>query len=323
MTLLHPIPTFYSVVVPIYKNEEFIPALIERCERLNQTLHGRLETVFVVDGSPDRSFQLLAQALPHARFNSRLIALSRNFGSFAAIRAGLAVAQGPYFTMMAADLQEPEHLILETFEALSTGEWDVVVGVRTARDDPWVSLVASRSFWWLYRKMVQREVPAGGIDMFGCSTVVRDALMTMSESNSTLVGLLVWLGFRRKNIGYRRLPRLFGTSAWSFRRKVKYLLDSTFAFSDLPIRLLTLVGALGTTVSAILGVVVVTLKLTGFIRVPGYAPLMLSIVCSTAILLFAMGILGGYIWRTFENTKRRPASVSMIDLSFRPSEDAP
>jgi glycosyltransferase involved in cell wall biosynthesis len=116
------VTTRYSLIVPVYKNEAFIGELIARCERLNHALGGALEVVIVVDGSPDRSYEKLAEALPSADFASRLVALSRNFGSFAAIRAGLQLARGPYFTMMAADLQEPEQLVLDTFAALDSGD---------------------------------------------------------------------------------------------------------------------------------------------------------------------------------------------------------
>lgn len=308
--------TRYSLIVPVYKNEAFIGELIARCERLNHALDGALEVVLVVDGSPDRSYEKLVEALPKAGFASRLVALSRNFGSFAAIRAGLELARGPFFTMMAADLQEPEELVLDTFAALDSGDWDVVAGVRTARNDPWLTTMMSRAFWFLYRRMVQREVPRGGIDIFGCTLQVRDALLALEESHSTLVGLLLWLGFRRKEIGYVRLPRLHGKSAWSFSRKLKYLLDSTFAFSDLPIRILILTGAIGSLISVVVGLLILIFALTGSIAVPGYAPIMLTIFFATTVILFSLGILGSYIWRTFENTKRRPAHIAMIDRTF-------
>lgn len=308
--------TRYSLVVPIYKNEAFIGDLITRCQSLNKALQNKLEVVFVVDGSPDRSYELLAKALPAACLPSRLVVLSRNFGSFAAIRAGLSLANGPYYTMMAADLQEPEELVLQTFVALDSGDWDVVAGVRTGRNDPWLTGLASRTFWFVYRRMVQREIPRGGMDMFGCTEQVRNALMDLEESHSTLVGLLLWLGFRRKEIGYVRLPRLHGRSAWSFRRRVKYLLDSAFAFSDLPIRLLMFIGAFGTTLSVAVSIIILVLSATHAIAVPGYAPTMLAIFFATTVILFSLGILGSYIWRTFENTKRRPAHVIMIDRSF-------
>jgi len=105
--------TPYSLVIPVYKNEESIPSLLEAIEKLNRDLDGQLEAVFVVDGSPDQSYALLKTHLPACQFQSKLLLLSRNFGSYAAIRAGLQAATGSYFAVMAADLQEPPVLVLE------------------------------------------------------------------------------------------------------------------------------------------------------------------------------------------------------------------
>ena len=167
----------YSLVIPVYKNEDSLPAVVERLEFLKEQLDGPLEAVFVIDGSPDRSYLVLKELLPTAGFESRLIVLSRNFGSMAAIRQGLAAARGPYFAGMAADLQEPVELVLEMFRALSAGDVDVTVGVRTSRADPFLSRLFSGIFWWVYRKTIQPEIPAGG----GCARlhpIVRDALST-------------------------------------------------------------------------------------------------------------------------------------------------
>src|SRR5947209_7776704 len=108
----------YSLIVPVYRNEESIGELVDTVLRLDDELQGELEVVFVVDGSPDRSAELLDAALSHAEVKAQLLILSRNFGSFAAIRAGLAAARGRYFAIMAADLQEPESLILDFFRSL-------------------------------------------------------------------------------------------------------------------------------------------------------------------------------------------------------------
>ncbi len=281
----------FSLVIPVYRNEENVPALVDRVAAMNASL-GDFEAVFVVDGSPDRSYLALRERLEQAEFASQLIGLSRNFGSFAAIRQGLAAARGSYFSVMAADLQEPAELILTFFRRLESGEVDVVVGARAARDDPFLSSVSSRVFWWTYRTFVQPEVPAGGVDVFGCNLVVRDALLSLHESNSSLVGLLFWLGFRRESVEYRRLAREHGKSGWSFRRKVRYLLDSAFAFTDLPISLLATAGALGVLISIVLAVAVVSMRLAGRIQVLGYTPIMLLLLFSLSVTLFALGIVG-------------------------------
>jgi polyisoprenyl-phosphate glycosyltransferase len=310
----------YSLVVPVYCNEASIPELIAVVGRLDHALNHSLEAVFVVDGSPDRSYERLDAALPASGLTAQLIALSRNFGSFSAVREGLAAARGDYMAMMAADLQEPEELILDFFRALEAEPVDVALGVRTGRSDPLTARVASKTFWWLYRRFVQPEIPPGGIDVFGCNRAFRDHLMRLHESNTSLVGQIVWLGFRRKLVPYRRLPRRHGKSAWSFARKVKYLLDSMFAFSDFPIRALTWVGAAGLAISVALALVVLVAKVTGAIAVPGYAATVLTIIFFAALNSFGLGIIGSYTWRAYENTKARPHAIVFHTKTFGETE---
>lgn len=307
-----------SLVVPVFRNEESLPDLVEAVEELNRSLDGALEAVFVVDGSPDRSLEVLAGLLPGASFRSQLLALSRNFGSFAAITAGLRAARGEIFAVMAADLQEPPELILEFARVLTEGTVDVVVGTRSGRADPFWSRTASRAFWWLYRRLVQPQIPPGGIDVFGCNAAFRRHLLSLPERNSTLVGLLVWLGFRRREVPYVRRERRRGQSGWSFRRKLRYLLDSVFAFSDLPVRVLSAAGLAGLALSVLLGGFVLVARLVGDIAVPGYAATVLVVMFFGGLNSLGIGLLGEYLWRTFENTKGRPAYVVAAAATYGP-----
>lgn len=306
-------PPVFSLIIPVYRNEATLLALLERIESLAGRLSGRLEAVFVIDGSPDNSHALLAKELkskPFA-FDSQLIQLARNFGSFAAIRTGLSAARGVYFAVMAADLQEPADLVLQFFDALQHEPVDVTLGVRKGRADPFKDRVASWVFWHTYRLLVQPEVPSGGIDVFGCNRAVRDVLISLHEANSTLVGLLLWIGFRRKCVHYSRLPRPEGKSGWSLSRKVKYMMDSAYAFSDLPVRLLLLIGSLGTVGALTASFIVLTGWALGLVTVKGYTPIVLSILLSTSVILFSLGLIGGYVWRAFENSKNRPLHIAM------------
>ena len=305
-----------SLIVPVYRNEESISDLLVALEQLSSRLGGAFEVVFVVDGSPDRSLELLQKTLPGVGFRSQILSLSRNFGSFAAIRAGLAAGSGDLFAVMAADLQEPPDLVLSFQEALQSGRYDVAVGCRDSRSDPLRDRLFSTTFWGLYRTLVQREVPRGGVDVFGCTRRFRDEILRLKESNSTLVGLIFWLGFRRAEILYRRRPRQHGRSAWSFRRKFRYLLDSSFAFSDLPIRLLSLVGLMGILLSLAFSAVVLVGRVTGRIEVPGYAATVLTVMFFGGLNSLGIGILGEYLWRTFENTKGRPDYVVFAHAEF-------
>jgi glycosyltransferase involved in cell wall biosynthesis len=308
--------TKHSLVIPVYKNAESIPALLRACADLADQLHGDLEVVFVVDGSPDASHSLLRDGLPRAGFRSQLVLLSRNFGSFSAIREGLRAAGGQYLAVMAADLQEPPELVLSFFQVLAEEPVDVVLGSRTSRADPLLSRLTASLFWWVYRRVIEPNMPPGGVDVFGCTREFRDRLLTLPESNSSLVGLLFWLGYRRKLVSYSRLPRLAGKSAWTLRKKLKYLFDSLFAFSDLPIRLLTLFGALGLLTSAVLSIVVFVARVLGLVTVPGYAATVLVVTFFSALNSFGLGVIGSYVWRTFENTKGRPLAIVMATEAY-------
>jgi polyisoprenyl-phosphate glycosyltransferase len=310
----------YSIVIPVYGNEPSLPGVLQRLADLADCLSDPLEAVFVVDGSPDGSYPLLAQRLPSQPFRSKLIAHSRNFGSFAAIRTGMERASGSRIGVMAADLQEPAELMLEFFRLLDEDSADIVVGARRNRDDPGLATLGSRLFWTFYRRLVQREMPVGGVDVFACSDEFRDHLVAFDEANSSLVALTIWLGFRRLTVEYDRLPRNseHGRSGWTLRKKLKYLSDSVFSFTDLPIRALLAAGCIGVLISIVLAGVVAIGRASGAITVPGYAATIMVISFFGALNLAGFGIVGAYVWRAFENTKRRPGSVVMGERDFAP-----
>lgn len=310
----------FSLVVPVYKNEGSIGELLDAMDGIQRGLDGVLEVVFVVDGSPDRSYELLLAGLQDRGFCSQLILLSRNYGSFAAIREGFIHARGRYFAVMAADLQEPPQLVVDFFLLLRGGDVDVVLGTRATRSDPLFDRVASGIFWGVYRRLVQPELPRGGVDVFACNTAFRDQLIRFDEANSSLVGQVIWLGFRRKEIPYERLERRHGRSAWTFSKKLKYLTDSIFSFTDLPIRLLFGLGVGGVMVSVLLGLLVAIARLSGWVQVPGYAATLLVVLFFAALNLLGFGIIGAYVWRGFENTKRRPHAVVLTSRKFDSKE---
>ena len=308
--------TRYSLVVPVYRNEETIPDLLHALAGIDKALHGGLEIVFVVDGSPDRSQACLVESLPRSGLTAKLLEMSRNFGAFAAIRAGLTEATGPYFAVMAADLQEPPELVVEFFRRLEQDTCDVVCGVRAGRDDPWRSRLASGLFWAAYRRLVQPEMPEGGVDVFGCNVAARDALVALTESHSSLIGQLLWIGMRRDEVPYHRRARRQGKSGWTLRRKIAYMMDSSLAFSDLPIRLLFGVGVLALAVAVVYGAIVLVARLTNLIVEPGYAPTVLLISGFGALNALGLSVVGAYAWRAFENTKARPLAIVRRRFTF-------
>ena len=300
-----------SLIIPIYRNEENISELLEALSVLHGNLLGDLEVIFVFDGSPDQSRKLIDVSRHTVPFKHLIVEHSRNFGSFAAIVTGMRHSSGNYLAVMSADLQEPIGLIEEFFHTLHTSDVDIVVGSRQSRSDGWAPNLASNTFWFLFRKIIQPEIPRGGVDVFGCSRQVAQIIQGMQEANTSLIGLLYWIGFRRREIPYIRKPRAKGASAWNFRRRLKYLTDSLFSFTTLPITIISWLGIIGTTVAFSLGVFVFVNWLYGNIEQPGYTAFILVQLASTAAILTAIGVIGTYVWRTYDNSKRRPNAIEL------------
>ena len=311
-------PISHTLIIPIYRNEEFLPEVLQAVQEIASHTAGGLEVVFVVDGSPDRSEAWLREHLPAFGVPSQLIALSRNFGSFTAVRTGLAAARGEFIAVMAADLQEPPVLMLDFFKSLAQGH-DVAVGTRSGRDDPAASQFSARMFWRLYRFLVQPEIPASGVDVFAVSRRARDALLQLDEAHSSLIAQLFWIGFPRAQVPYQRRARKYGSSGWTWRKKAAYLLDSIFSFTAIPITLLMFIGFAGTVGFLLLGVALMGARALNLVAVPGYTAIMVTILFSASLILLGLGIVGSYVWRAYENTKRRPLGLVRERTQFNDS----
>jgi glycosyltransferase involved in cell wall biosynthesis len=295
-----------SLVVPVYNNAESIPELIDAVTHIADRTSGEFEVIFVLDGSPDHSRELLAEHLCGSRIRARMVEHSRNFGAFAAIRTGMSLASGRHIAVMAADLQEPPELIVEFFRILATKDTDVVAGVRARRNDR--GDAASKLYWRLYRRFVLNDIPPGGVDVFACTAAVRDVVCSLEDVHTSLVAQLFWVGFRREMVAYDRIPRS-RQSGWTARRKFRYLSDSVFAFTDLPVRILWTVGAMGMTLGLAVGMVILAARIAGAITVPGYAATVLILLLFLSLNSLGLGIIGSYVWRAYESIKRRPGAI--------------
>jgi glycosyltransferase involved in cell wall biosynthesis len=308
-----------SLVIPVYGNRDTIEALVEAVEGIGESVDGGLEVIFVVDGSPDDSLDLLAKALGASPVQARVVEHSRNFGSFAAIRTGMSLAQGEYIAVMAADLQEPPELVVEFLDRLHGDGVDVVAGRRASRDDRGDAF--SKLYWFLYRRFVMSEIPAGGADVFACTAHVRDVVCSLEHVHTSLIGQLFWVGFRRQLVPYDRRSSP-GESGWTLRRKLRYLSDSVFAFTDLPVRMLWLVGLVGLAVGLLLAVAVLVARAAGAVSVPGYTATILIIIFFGSFNMIGLGIIGSYVWRAYDTVKGRPGAIVRSVVEFRAGKDA-
>jgi glycosyltransferase involved in cell wall biosynthesis len=295
-----------SLVIPVYRNRDSIPLLVEAVEGIAGRVPGGLEAIFVIDGSPDDSHERLLNALEGTRFKARVVEHSRNFGSLAAVRTGLGIARGERIAVMAADLQEPPDLVVEFLRCLATEDVDVVAGERASRDDRGDAM--SKLYWRLYRRFVLADIPSSGVDVFACTAAVRDVICSLESVHTSLVAQLFWVGFRRRLIPYDRRPRP-GPSGWTLGAKMRYLTDSVFAFTDLPVRILWLAGLAGLGLGVLIGVLELIARATGAITVPGYTATILVITFFGSLNMIGLGIIGSYVWRAYETIKGRPAAV--------------
>ena len=309
----------YSIVIPVYKNSESLRRLLTQLTVLSEHLNHDVEAIFVVDGSPDMSLNVLLSELPQMPFSATVLELSRNFGAFSAIRVGMGSARGQYVAVMSADLQEPPELIEQFFEVLENGKADIALGSRAHRTDSRMTTAASTLYWWAYRRTIHRDLPRGGVDVFACTHEVAATVNELPESHTSLIGLLYWIGYRKVEIPYIRLARQEGKSSWTFGRKIRYFTDSIYTFTGFPIVVLLIIGLLGILLSVALAFIVTIGWLTGRVTETGYTPIMLAITGSTSAILFAMGIVGSYVWRTYENSKNRPSAI--VRRTYRANDE--
>ena len=298
-----------SIVVPVFKNEESIDRLLNRVTSLASSLVGDVEAIFVVDGSPDSSLSLLQTSLPNTTFDSKIILLSRNFGAFSAIRAGLREADGTATVVMAADLQEPISLIEELLGLVVKDGVDVAVGVREARKDSFVSRFLSSSFWRFFNRLTTLEMPKGGVDIFALSCDARQKINEFEESSTSLWGLIYWIGFKRQEVSYLREKRAEGVSSWSLRKRINYAKDSITAFSEIPLSIFLWSGVIGALVSLLLVVVLIVRLFMNQNDDVSRQLVSIGLLFVVSYLMSGLGLLGTYLWRVSDNVRKRPDSI--------------
>lgn len=297
-----------SIAVPVYYNELNLPHLFPRLFGLaDANPQYDFEYIFVDDGSGDNSFQILAD-LAERDARVRVVKLSRNFGSNAATLAGLHYVSGDCVAMIAADLQDPPELITTMLQRWEAGK-KVVLATREDREDPLVNRLLSGAFYWLFRHLAIREMPANGCDFVLVDRKVADMLVQMGEKNPYLFGLILWLGFDRDIVYYTRQKRELGKSRWTLGKRVKYFIDALVSFTYVPMRLVSALGIALALAGFVWAVVVVLNRILAGVPVQGWASLMTVVLVVSGVQLLTLGIFGEYLWRNFEETRKRPSFV--------------
>jgi polyisoprenyl-phosphate glycosyltransferase len=303
-----------SVVVPVYWNEQSLPALFEKMLEVEAGLQAMglgFELVFVDDGSGDRSWEVLL-SLRERRPGTRLIKLSRNFGAVHASKTGFRYVTGDCFMIVAADLQDPPELILEMARHWLNGA-RFVICARAGRDDPFVSRLFSAFYYRMLHLLVMKEYPEGGFDMALMDRALLPHLVNSSKNVFTPL-LAYWLGFKPTVIKYHRPAREHGKSRWTFSRKFKSFLDVMLGFSVTPIRVMSGFGVIVAAISFIYGASVVIHAFVRGIEVPGFASIIALVTFLLGIIILMLGVIGEYLWRVFDETNKRPETVVEIEL---------
>ncbi len=296
-----------SIIIPVYFNEMNLHDLYDDLKSKVLCKLDEYELVFVDDGSQDSSYTILKeiQAMDH---NVMLVKLSRNFGSHSAILAGLIHSTGDCAAMKAADLQEPSTMILEMYEKWLAGN-NVVLAIRKDRQEPWVQKTISNLYYKVMRKIALSSMPDGGFDCFLIDRKVIKVLELMDEKNSTLMGQILWAGFKTDVIYYTRLQREKGKSRWTLSKKIKLFVDSILAFSYFPIRFISTMGILTFFGTILWLLYILYAKMFIGIEVEGWTTLMITNLFFYGLILLTLGIIGEYLWRAFDAARHRPSFI--------------
>lgn len=297
-----------SIVIPVYYNEDNLVPLYEDIKKkVIEVIDFEYELVLVNDGSGDRSYEIMKELAAEDR-HIKIISLSRNFGSHAAILCGLTKCTGDCAVVKAADLQEPSELILEMVGRWKKG-FNVVLAVREGREEGRGQTLFANLYYNLVRKTALPEMPKGGFDVYLLDRKVINVVMALDERNSALTGQILWSGFKTDKVYYTRLAREIGTSRWTLKKKIRLVTDTLFSFSTLPIKTVTLVGAFSFAGSLVWALCEIVFKLMGLIDVSGWTTLFIFQLFSFGVLMMTLGILGEYLWRTFDASRNRPPYI--------------
>jgi dolichol-phosphate mannosyltransferase len=307
-----------SVVAPVYDEE----ALVEEFyARVCTALEGlRFELVLVDDGSSDKTPEILDR-LASSDPRVRVVYLSRNFGHQTALTAGLDHAAGNAVVMLDADLQDPPELIPRMLDHWRAG-CDVVYAVREQRQgESRFKLSTARWFYRLFDKLAQVELQHNSGDFRLLDRRALNALLSMRERNRFLRGMTVWVGYTQAAVPYHRDPRYAGETKYTIAKMLRFSLDAISSFSHRPLQLATLFGFVISTLAFVAIPIVIILRILGS-YLPGFSAITIVVLLLGGIELIAIGIIGEYVGRIYDEVKGRPLYLVRARRNMRDAEPA-
>ncbi|WP_192821715.1 glycosyltransferase family 2 protein [Rufibacter sp. LB8] len=299
-----------SIIIPCYFNELNIPVTVGELVE-NESLFPQqvsFEYVFVDDGSKDNTFQALLNVKQAYPDKVKVVKLASNVGSYNAMVAGMEYATGECVVIISADLQDPPELMVKMYDYWRQGI-KLVIASRKDRQDPFLSKLFANTFHAIMRKIAIKNLPQGGFDFVLFDGSIRQSILEMKERNTNVLYLLVWMGYDFVTIPYVRKERSVGISKWTWRKKIKLLLDSVMSFSYAPIRAISVMG-IGLGMAAFLyALFLIVAKVSGAIQVEGWSSLMVVLLFVSSFQMIALGILGEYVWRGWDAARKRPLYI--------------
>jgi dolichol-phosphate mannosyltransferase len=304
-----------SVVVPAMNEEQNVAPFYDAVAGVTDSLSGfEWEFLFVDDGSTDGTVERLLK-LRESDARVRVIQLSRNFGSYAALRAGFDYASGDAVITISADLQDSPDLFRAFVERWQEG-YHIVWGVRAQRDDPWSKKLLAGLFYRIIRRLALPNLPSAGMDCGLFDRRVVESFRLIPDKNAITFMTIYWMGFRQASIPYHRQRRQFGESKWPFRKRLKSAVDVITAFSFLPIRVSSYLGLAVSVISFFAAVVVLFNKLVLGIGDLGWPSLMVVVLFLGGVQLVMLGTIGEYLWRISLEVRGRPQYIVMREIGF-------
>lgn len=297
----------YSLIIPIYNEEETIPELYRRVSDVMDSLDDSVELILINDGSRDRSLKLMRE-LQERDARVCYISFARNFGHQAAVTAGLNFARGQVIVVLDADLQDPPELIPKMIESWQAG-YHVVYAQRTKRKkESWFKRLTSYVFYRLLRQLADVDIPADTGDFCLMDRQVVDVLNSMPERNRYIRGLRAWIGFRQTAVKFERDPRFAGEVKYTFKKSLALAVNSLVSFSKIPLRISTYLGLFSALIALLMALLVLYWRLQQpDSPVTGLATILIAVFFLGSVQLISIGILGEYVGRIYEEVKGRPA----------------
>lgn len=296
-----------SIIVPIYNEEENIPHLYKRLVNVTESIT-TFEIIFINDGSRDRSQELIL-SLVEADSRVRYINFSRNFGHQVAVSAGIDHCHGEAVVIIDADLQDPPELIRDLYFKWKEGYQVVYARRRTRSGESAAKKFTAKAFYRILSRITSIDIPVDTGDFRIMDRKIVEVLRMMPEQQKYLRGQIAWAGFRQTFILYDRDERNAGKTGYTYKKMIRFALDGITSFSNLPLKVATVMGFLVSGITFIAGIYALYSRFITRDYVPGWTSLMLAILFIGGVQLICIGIIGEYISRMSANIRQRPLYI--------------